>query len=218
MEILPRMTDPSIRLMPDEQTRPRRAHIPNLRAWHWRSMIEDGFLTPGVTVFITQRAYVRICAHAGSDLDNEVGGWLVGKWRADKKTNAHFIVIEAILPAPHTRHGSAFLTFTQDTQIALYEELKQRHPDKELVGWYHTHPKMGVFLSEYDTWLHRHFFPEPYQVALVVEPHSATGGFFIRQMDGTFDPRSYFGFYELHSRNRRSVVYWRNMFPETPLT
>ena len=86
--------------------------------------------------------------------------------------------------------------------MALYEELKERYPDKELVGWYHTHPRMGIFLSEYDTWLHRNFFPEPYQVALVIEPHSATGGFFIRQPDGSLDPRQYFGFYELYQRNR----------------
>jgi len=211
------MTDPSIRLTPSDQPIPRRAHIPCKRAWRWRSSVEDGKLTPGVSVFVTQKAYVRICAHAGSDLQNEVGGWLVGRWRADRQTEDPFIVVEAILPAPHTRHGSAFLTFTQDTQVALYESLKERFPNKELVGWYHTHPRMGIFLSEYDTWLHHNFFPNPYQVALVVEPYSATGGFFIRQNDGLLDARYYFGFYELHHRNRRSVVHWRNMIPQTPL-
>lgn len=212
------MTDLSIRLLPSDPPPPHRSHIPCQRAWRWCASTENDGSTPGVTVFITQRAYVRICAHAGSDLNNEVGGWLVGKWRADRKTEQPFIVVEAIIPAPHTRHGSAFLTFTQDTQVALHEELVTRYPSKELVGWYHTHPRMGVFLSEYDTWLHRNFFPEPYQVALVVEPHSATGGFFIRQPDGVLDPRRYFGFYELHHRNRRSVVHWRNMLPQTPLT
>ena len=211
------MADPSIRILPPEPPLPRRSRIPCLRAWRWRSLVEDDMLTPGVSVFLTQRAFVRICAHAGSDLYNEVGGWLVGKWRADRKTGENFIVVESILPALHTRHGSAYLTFTQDTQVALYETLKERSPDKELVGWYHTHPRMGIFLSEYDTWLHRNFFPEPYQVALVVEPYSATGGFFIRQPDGALDPRHYFGFYELYHRNRRSVVHWRNMFPQTPL-
>ncbi|MCC7129143.1 MAG: Mov34/MPN/PAD-1 family protein [Anaerolineae bacterium] len=211
------MSDPSIRLLPADPTRPRRAHIPCERAWRWRSLVEDDRLTPGVTVFVTQRAYVRICAHAGSDLYNEVGGWLVGKWRADRSTNVPFIVVEAILPAPHTRHGSAYLTFTQDTQVSLYDELKERYPNKELVGWYHTHPRMGIFLSEYDVWLHHNFFPEPYHVALVVEPHSTTAGFFIRQHDGTLDSRYYFGFHELHHRNRRSVVHWRNMFPQTSL-
>lgn len=207
------MTEPSIRLMSNDPLIPRRAHIPCNRSWRWRSPLEDDLLTPGVTVFVTQRAYVRICVHAGSDLDNEVGGWLVGKWRVDRQTGDPFIVVEATLPAPHTRHGSAFLTFTQNSQVALYESLKEKYPGRELVGWYHTHPRMGIFLSEYDHWLHHNFFPEPYQVALVVEPHSTTGGFFIRQPDGTLDARRYFGFYELHHRSRRSVVHWKNMTP-----
>jgi proteasome lid subunit RPN8/RPN11 len=210
------MTEPSIRLMSNDPPRPRRAHIPCKRSWRWRSPLEDDLLTPGVAVFVTQRAYVRICVHAGSDLDNEVGGWLVGKWRVDSQTGNPFIVVEATLPAPYTRNGSAFLTFTQDSQVALYESLKERYPGRELVGWYHTHPRMGIFLSEYDHWLHHNFFPEPYQVALVVEPHSTTGGFFIRQPDGTLDTRRYFGFYELHHRSQRSVVHWRNMSLQIP--
>lgn len=211
------MTDPSIHILPSEPLTPHSAHIPCSHAWRWRSMFEEDDLSPVVSVFVTQRAFVRFCAHAGSDLKNEVGGWLVGKWRADKVTGEHFIVVEAILPAPHTRHGSAYLTFTQDTQLALYDELKERYPGKELVGWYHTHPRMGVFLSEYDTWLHRNFFPELYQVALVIEPYSATGGFFLRQPDGSLDPRHYYGFYELYHRNRRSVVHWGNLLPQVPL-
>jgi proteasome lid subunit RPN8/RPN11 len=172
------------------------------------------WLEPVVSVFVSQRAFVRFCAHAGSDLSNEVGGWLVGKWRADKVTGRQFVVVENSLPATLTRHGSAFLTFTQDTQVALYEALEERFPGKQLVGWYHTHPRMGVFLSEYDTWLHRNFFPEHYQVALVIEPYSATGGFFIRQTDGSLDARRYYGFYELHNRRRRSVMHWRNLYSE----
>lgn len=208
------MTAPTINLLPPDQPQAPRAHIPQARAVRWRSPSEVNWLEPVVSVFVSQRAFVRFCAHAGSDLSNEVGGWLVGKWRADKVTGRQFVVVENSLPATLTRHGSAFLTFTQDTQVALYEALEERFPGKQLVGWYHTHPRMGVFLSEYDTWLHRNFFPEHYQVALVIEPYSATGGFFIRQTDGSLDARRYYGFYELHNRRRRSVMHWRNLYSE----
>lgn len=226
MEILSRMTAASIRLLPAEPPKPRSARIPRDRARRWHSPLEalpDGVLPegvasgvdavapPAVSVFVTQRAYTACCAHAASDLENEVGGWLVGKWRADRRSGEQFIIIEAILPAPHTRHGSAYLTFTQDTQLALYDELKARYPGRDLLGWYHTHPRMGVFMSSYDTWLHSNFFPEAYQVALVIEPYFGTGGFFIRRADGRLDPRQYFGFYELLNRSRNSVVIWRNM-------
>ena len=208
------MESPSIRLIPEDNPEPRVAYIPVNRSRRWWSPWEGDGHIPLVSVFVSQKAFVRVSAHAGSDLGNEVGGWLVGKWRKDRLSGKQFVVVEASLPAEYTRHGSAFLTFTQDTQIALRHILEKRFPEKELVGWYHTHPRMGVFLSAYDTWLHRNFFPLEYQVALVIEPFSMTGGFFIRQSDGTLDPRQYFGFHELNNQKNRSVVHWRNLLPE----
>ena len=93
-------------------------------------------------------------------------------------------------------------------------EIADRYPGRALVGWYHTHPRMGVFLSSYDTWLHMHFFPEPWQVALVIEPFGGSGGFFIRQPGDRLDPHRYFGFHELLPFDGGSVVRWSNLRPE----
>lgn len=208
------MADRVITISPSESRQPRRAHIPYGCAVRWCSTMEHSDLDPQVKVFVSPRAFVRFCAHAGSDLDNEVGGWLIGKWCQDKRSDDQFVVVESILPAPYVQHGGAYLTFTQDSQVALYALKEQRYPGKDLVGWYHTHPRMSIFLSEYDIWLHKNFFPHPYQVALVIEPHTAQGGFFIRQENGALDSRRFFGFYELHNRIHRSVVHWRNLYPD----
>lgn len=206
------MNESNVRLSSPEELIPIGSRIPIQRARRWLSPYESQGLKPRITVFVTQRAYVRFCAHAGTDLDNEVGGGLAGRWRVDSESGEEFIVVEGVIPARHTRHGSTFLTFTQDTLVALHEELENRFPGKELVGWFHTHPRMGVFLSGYDVWLHEHFFPQPWQVALVIEPHSASGGFFIRQEDGRLDPHRYFGFFELARDGRgRKVVHWNNL-------
>jgi proteasome lid subunit RPN8/RPN11 len=203
---------PSIRLLPQEESAPPSSRIPFRRAIEWTpKSAGTGKPEPAVSIFVTQRAYTRFCAHAGSDLNNEVGGWLLGKWRMDKSSGEQFIVIETILPALHTQQGSAFLTFTQASQVVLHKHLQEYYPDKTLIGWFHTHPHMGVFLSAYDTWLHRNFYPEMWQVALVIEPVSKSGGFFIRQADGELDPHQYFGFYELTNGKKRSVVHWHNM-------
>jgi len=211
------MSEQQIFLSPANNLKPRRARIPYKRAIRWHSPLEGEGANTAVKVFVTPRAYVRFCAHAGSDLDNEVGGWLVGKWRIDQQSNEQFIVVEHVLPARYTRQGGTFLTFTHDSQIDLYDELQERFPNRELVGWYHTHPRMGVFLSEYDAWLHRNFFPDLYQVALVIEPHSITGGFFIRKPDGELDRYHYYGFYELNNCRKRSVVHWNNLLSETEM-
>ena len=200
-----------IRFSTQDTTTSHPGYTPYARARRWWSDVEDEERPPHVPVFVTQKAYVRICKHAGSDLENEVGGWLIGKQRRDHNTGQVYIVIEAVLPAIHTRHGGAFLTFTQDSQVAMYELMEEWYPGKELVGWYHTHPKMGVFLSSYDVWLHKYFFKKPWQVALVVEPHSNVAGFFLWNMKGKLDPRYYYGFHEIDNGRNRSVVHWRNM-------
>jgi proteasome lid subunit RPN8/RPN11 len=207
------MSDSRINVSPSFPNKPRRAHIPFNNARHWRTPFENEDQA-NVTVFVTPKAYVRFCTHAGSDLDNEVGGWLLGKWRIDPQTEEQFVVVESVLPARYTRFGSAFLTFTQDSQVWMVNQLQELHQNRDLLGWYHTHPHMGVFLSQYDTWLHQNFFPASYQIALVIEPHSLSGGFFIRNPLGELDAHRYYGFYELNNGRKRSVVHWQNLLPE----
>ncbi|MFN2145117.1 MAG: Mov34/MPN/PAD-1 family protein [Anaerolineales bacterium] len=203
-----------IRLLPDEASQAKSGHIPTKHARRWHTDVEFAKnRVPQVSVFLSQKTFVRICVHAGSDLNNEVGGWLLGKWRADHETGEEFIVVDAILPAIYTRQGSAFLTFTQDSQVAMHSLMEEKYPDKDLVGWYHTHPRMGLFLSSHDLFLHNNFFPKPWQVALVVEPHTNVGGFFIRDQKGEMDARHHFGFYEIITGRSRSVVHWANLEP-----
>ena len=206
--------------MEDKQVRPlvsagtpRRARIPHHRAHRWLADGENG-RSGGMQVFVTQPVFRAINAHANSDMDNEVGGWLAGRWCRDVETKVEFVVVEALLPAQQVRSGSTFLTFTHDSQVAMLAALEERYAKKGIVGWYHTHPRMGLFLSGYDVWLHEHFFPYPWQVALVVDPHSHSGGFFVRDGKNTLDSRRYFGFHELLNRKGETSVDWRNLKAE----
>ncbi|MFN2299423.1 MAG: Mov34/MPN/PAD-1 family protein [Anaerolineales bacterium] len=209
-----RMDGPRVRLGPPEAAGPSPSRMPIARARRWLSPFERDGMPSAVSVFFTQPAFVRVCALAGRDTDNEVGGVLIGRWRIDKHSGEQYIVAEAALPARHTRQGSAFLTFTQDTLVDLHQEQEDRYPGKRIVGWFHTHPRMGVFLSDYDIWLHRHFFGEPWQVALVIEPCSQIGGFFIWTEDGRLDGHAYRGFHEILGRSGKSLVFWNNLEPE----
>lgn len=203
-------SESQVRLFPPSDTTPFRSRIPKRLMRCWRPPFEDG-ARPLVSVFVTSAAFIQLTEHSRIDLENEVGGGLAGSWHVDARTEEQFVLIEGVIPARFTRQGSAFLTFTQDTLVAMNDELEERFPERQLVGWYHTHPRMGVFLSHYDLWLHDHFFPEPWQVALVIEPHTVVGGFFIRQKEGDLDPQRYFGFCEILAEEGDSAVEWRNM-------
>lgn len=204
---------PKVQLSIKEGRDARYTRMPLHTSLLWNPIVAEpsSIINDHLKIFITQPAYLRICAHAGSDLDNEVGGWLAGKERVDKSNGKRFIVIDTVLPGEHTQQGPAHLTFTGDSQIAMHAHLENHLPGKVILGWYHTHPRMGIFLSQWDVWLHQNFFPERWQVALVIEPHSSEGGFFVRNSDGSLDQRIYDGFYELLGNKKRSVVIWRNL-------
>jgi proteasome lid subunit RPN8/RPN11 len=208
------MTISHLQVLPPENPAPATATMPLSSARRWFSQDEEPEFNKHIPVFVAPVAYLRLVEHAASDLESEVGGILVGNWSMDAGSQQQFIVVESALPARFTRRGSVYLTFTQDSLVDLHAEMDEHYPDKQIIGWYHTHPGMGVFLSPYDTWLHHHFFPEPWQVALVIDPNSATGGFFIRQADGALDPGRCYGFYELVG-TEQSVVRWNNLQQES---
>lgn len=178
----------------------------------WLSPFEN-HVAGHVCIFFAQSAYRKCVEHTASGLGREVGGMLIGEVRVDPTDTRPHIVIQDILPALHTNSGQTHVTFTQDTLVQLNTELEDRFPGKHIVGWYHTHPKLGVFLSNYDTWLHENFFNEPTQVALVVDPDTMRGGFFCWQGNRRLDPVHYVGFYEWADVSDESIVEWGNLEP-----
>jgi proteasome lid subunit RPN8/RPN11 len=203
----------TVDIHPQDPMEPITQSSPEKSARRWNSPYDELGLEPQVSVYLNQFAYSRVCLHSVSDMDNEVGGILVGEWCVDEASQRQFIIVEAALAARHTRQSSVHLTFTPDSLVDIHNEIDKNYPGKKIVGWYHTHPRMGIFLSHYDTWLHKYFFPAHWQVALVIEPHAATGGIFIRQANGLFDPSRYFGFYEMDGALQNSLVHWTNLTP-----
>lgn len=131
--------------------------------------------------------YVRLAAlegiesHAISSLKAEVGGALLGGvYRHEGKV---YVQVESYLPARNADEQRARLTFTHETWKQLYDEREQKHPDLSIVGWYDTHPDLGVFLSDDDKFIQRNFFGEEEQIALVVDPVANERAFF-RQSNG----------------------------------
>ena len=114
----------------------------------------------------------QIRRHARSSMSAEICGVLIGAARA--KTT----VVEACIQGEEARQGGSHVTFTQDTWTHIYQVKDAKYPDHRIVGWYHSHPGFGVFLSEHDLFIHRNFFSDPSQVAWVFDPHSDEEGCF----------------------------------------
>lgn len=137
--------------------------------------------TPGpadLPIFLDHQAARLIERHAQGDPKVELGGVLLGKECVDEVSGEPFVRITQSLPAKHYASTQASFTYTHDSWEEITRERDQRFPDLDLVGWYHTHPGFGIFLSHHDQFIHRHFFSQPLQVAYVVDPVQTTRGFF----------------------------------------
>ncbi len=129
-------------------------------------------------VFLDLRAADAIERHALRDTSVELGGVLLGKECLDDRSGRPFVWVTEALEARHYENTQASFTYTHDAWEDINRERDRLHPDLDIVGWYHTHPDFGIFLSGHDQFLHRNFFPQPLQVAYVVDPIRRTRGFF----------------------------------------
>ena len=124
------------------------------------------------SVAISNDVIRQIRRHARSSLKTEVCGVLVGNEHGDG------MEVEACIGGVNAEQAGAHVTFTQDTWEHIYKVKDQQYPNLRIVGWYHSHPGFGIFLSDHDTFIHKNFFSSPMQVAWVVDPHSDEEGCF----------------------------------------
>lgn len=128
----------------------------------------------------------------------ESGGLLAGHAGEDER--GRFVLVRRALPALRARGERISLTFTAEAWDDLWAAQERECPDCEIVGWYHTHPGLGVFLSEPDLFIQRHFFSQASHLALVLDPDDFRWGVFYWQ-DGNL--RAATGLY-LYSERARS--------------
>ena len=119
-------------------------------------------------------------AHALSSLDREVAGVMVGR-QPEKQPDGRYVVhiIDSIV-AKHTVMQGASVTYTPESWRYMTDTLWERYPDESavIVGWYHTHPGFGIFLSGMDLFIHQNFFTQTWHIAYVLDPRARTSGFF----------------------------------------
>jgi proteasome lid subunit RPN8/RPN11 len=127
-------------------------------------------------IFLTEAAFDRAVARGDNDTTREIGGVLVGELLRDDA--GPYLRIDATIDALHAEEKGAELTFTHATWEHIHKEMDTRHKDKRVVGWYHTHPGFGIFLSDRDQFIQRSFFNLPFQVAFVYDPKSHEHGMF----------------------------------------
>ena len=127
-------------------------------------------------IFLTESILQEVVSWSKTDLHHELGGVFVGDLYAYRGVS--YLEIAGYIKAQHYEHTAASFRFTHDTWSAITREREDRYGDKVVVGWHHTHPGYGIFLSGTDMFSHRSFFNLTWMFALVVDPRAENLGFF----------------------------------------
>lgn len=137
--------------------------------------LPDGIRLPESRTIVLQSVLNGIKEHGRSSMHAEVCGVLVGRLCRE---DGPYLRIDGRIEGKRASHSSGSVTFTSETWDYIHEELAAKHPDRKIVGWYHTHPGFGIFLSGMDAFIHENFFSFPWQPAYVFDPQAETDGFF----------------------------------------
>lgn len=109
-----------------------------------------------------------VLGHGSAESGREVGGVLIGRFVDSRQ--GPMTRVDDIIIADSNQASLTHVTFTHEAWSRIHSELERRGDGALIVGWYHTHPDFGPFLSAHDLFIHQNFFTDPLHVALVFDP------------------------------------------------
>jgi proteasome lid subunit RPN8/RPN11 len=127
-------------------------------------------------LYLTPEVHRGLWEHAKKDLSVEICGVLVGRWQLDD--NGPFAVVSNHIRCENAASKFAEVTFTHESWAQINREMDTRFENERIIGWYHSYPDFGIFLSDRDCFIQEHFFSSPGQVAYVIDP--------VRDLEGVF--------------------------------
>lgn len=116
-------------------------------------------------LFFEQGCMEKMQAHACSEILREQAGILCGEAFSYGSARYYSTITSAI--AVDTEAGAAHFRFHERSWDAVWKNMR---PGANVLGWYHTHPGMGVFLSATDLRTQQLYFRSPCQIAVVMDP------------------------------------------------
>lgn len=146
---------------------------------------ENHIPDPGLTaeglplVFIEKEALASLYDYLESDQRREHGGVLAGFPYLDPTSGQYFVAVRKVIPAMDSEGSGVHLKFTSASWGHIAGILEEEGlPGLSVVGWFHSHPGLGVFMSATDQATQRAFYHHPWSLAVVVDPRSQRTGWF----------------------------------------
>ncbi|PVU97320.1 hypothetical protein BB561_000645 [Smittium simulii] len=124
------------------------------------------------TIHISSLALLKMLKHGRAGIPMEVMGLMLGEF-VDKYT----VQVVDVFAMPQSGTGMSVEAIDEAYQAAMMEMLKQTGRGESVVGWYHSHPGFGCWLSNTDINTQQAFERlNPRAVAVVVDPIQSVKG------------------------------------------
>ncbi|QDV20491.1 Mov34/MPN/PAD-1 family protein [Gimesia panareensis] len=156
---------------------------PDIQQLQQESLSESRFPANAASdfrLFIDPAVHQGIQEHASRDTEVEICGVLVGEWLRDE--HGPYAKVSQYIRCNQAASKFAEVTFTHESWSQINGEMDSKYADLRIIGWYHSHPDFGIFLSDRDVFIQENFFSGPGQVAYVVDP--------VRKLEGVFEWKS----------------------------
>lgn len=116
----------------------------------------------------------------------EIGGFLLGKYFLHDDQKTYDVAILHFVPVHPEDHDVYRLEFSVESLATKLGDVQDEFPQYALVGWFHTHPGHGLFLSKPDMTIQEGFFNKPFQFAMEIDSltENLDTAFFTRDLDG----------------------------------
>ena len=150
----------------------------------------------GIEVYISQRAFDLMMKQSAlfAKRHLEALGYLVGdycRW----KNKEYTIVEDAVTSDLETTSVSVhFQAFEK-----AFDKLDRIDFDYVIVGWYHSHPGHGCFMSQTDISTQKRMFNKSFHIAVVIDPINKE--FKVYKMNGNVAEEKVFAVYKSLDRN-----------------
>lgn len=201
----------------------RRKVIPYSISILWRTEGSTGDpAKDGHPLFVQQRALTALHEHFRSAPDQGILGFLLGNLYECPETGIRYAVIDLVMRLSAQIYADKTTLVVSRVWEKMQEELNKS--GGRLLGWYHSHPPIGIELPAGDVETHHQYFSDPWQVALVLaqDAQGPAAGFFRPARDGAQSP-PVLPFYEIldpravtPDGKKKSSVRWKNYRPHKP--
>src|SRR5512143_747199 len=171
-------------------------------------------------VFFDQKAIAAVQVHYETAGRQGMMGFLVGDLFECPTSHVRYVVIDSTIRLNQAVYGDKTLVIVSRLWERIQDEL--RKTEGHLIGWYHSHPPIGVELAPGDVETHLQYFKRPWHVALVLgTEHEGPVASLFRPRPG--ETSVSMPFYELIESDegfaggkKRSILPWINLLTDDP--